>query len=710
MICQFNKWISYLYAGLVFFPGLQSISGQEDIVPAYSFQVDTLFYPNREFCSWPVISPSGKESILFNPVDESIRFTLPGYDEGVPFNPDGYVIIDLEHNNKASLVVILEFTRAGDEPDDNGWVHSRVSCRIGVLPGLPTRAVFPLSYLNAQNVFLPKMPRQLKGTLSGNRMEVRDIDNVFLRLKNTSDKFPQKAYIHGIYLYDHLPPRLPDMQTPVVDSLGQWNTRDWKGKFHSFSELREEAGRYMEDNYLGEVPDSRSDYLGFKSIRFDSTGFFHTHFDGKRWWLVDPRGYAYLSIAPTGVRPFSHGPVEGNEDLFEWLPPDTGAFKKAYAVQGGLKSLSFVTINLIRTLGSNFIPEWTKNTAWLLKDLGFTGSGNWSDRVFYQNSEIPYFYPMRGFPTTSIKLFRDFPDVFDPAFSESALEYALQLEAMKNDPYMVGYFLGNEPQWAFGEYNIAREMMYKSEGSYSRIMLIRWLAEKYGNDPDLFSAAWGYEFYRFEDLKYFILPRDSDMRGQAEKDLKEFSSLLIDKYVATICEATKTADPNHLNLGLRFAWISSEACLQSGEYFDVFSLNGYTFPDPPDTRHISGQLNKPVLIGEFHFGSIDSGLPATGIKGVKNQRARGLAYRHYVEQGFARPEIVGIHYFQWNDQPLTGRFDGENYNIGLIDVTGNLYHEMAKQIRKTNFSLKQIATGEKGPMRRVPGKIPDIYY
>jgi hypothetical protein len=42
-------------------------------------------------------------------------------------------------------------------------------------------------------------------------------------------------------------------------------------------------------------------------------------------------------------------------------------------------------------------------------------------------------------------------------------------------------------------------------------------------------------------------------------------------------------------------------------------------------------------------------------------------------QGVRRP-VDGaapnaIHYFQWADQPCTGRFDGESDEIGLVDVT-----------------------------------------
>jgi hypothetical protein len=342
--------------------------------------------------------------------------------------------------------------------------------------------------------------------------------------------------------------------------------------------------------------------------------------------------------------------------------------------------------------------------------LGFTGSANWSDAAFYQNAGLPYFYPMRSLPSTKTKLFRDFPDVFAPEFDASVMNYAQQLESKKDDPLMIGYFLGNEPHWAFGEFNLTREMMYKNDQTFSRKEFIAWLRLKYDSDPILLSLAWEYEFIDFGDLQFFILPKDDDISTKAENDLLEFSVLMVDKYAKTICEATKKADPNHLNLGLRFAWISSSACLQTGKYFDVFSMNGYRFPDPPNTRVVVDELNKPVIIGEFHFGAIDRGLPATGLKGVRSQKARGMAYRHYVEQGFARPEIVGLHYFQWNDQPLTGRFDGENYNIGIVDVTSQPYEEMARRIRKTNERLFQIATGKVKPYSRTPRIIPAIYY
>lgn len=704
-------WIKYIYIGLIVCLANQNAISQTGINPMYSFPLEELSAENDSICSFPILSPTGQKSILFDPRDESIRFKFPGYDNVIPYQSAAYLVIDVEHANPASLVILLEFMRKGDQADQSGWMNSRVSARMGVLPFIQTRLIFPLSYLDAQKIFLPKMPRQLKGTIDGKRMDAKDIGNFYIRLKNTKPKtFPQQVYIQGVFLFDELPPPLPQVEFPLVDSLGQWTKKDWKGKIHSFDELAKEINSLERSLITEELPEGRSAFMGFSNLQFDSTGFFHTHNDGQRWWLVDPSGFAYLSIAPTGVRAFSHGPVEKNEDLFEWLPPETGTFEKAYAIQSGLKSLSFVTLNLIRLWGDAFLSRWLAYTGNLIKYMGFTSSGNWSDPLFHREGGLPYFYPMSGFPSTKIKLFRDFPDVFDPEYEISALLYARQLETRKEDPLMIGYFLGNEPHWAFGEFNLAREMMYTSEQSYSRKEFIHWLSEKYEHNPFLLSAAWGFEFNNFGDLNYFIFPKEKDISEKAETDLMEFSSMMVDKYAKTICDATQTVDQNHLNLGLRFAWVSSKACLQAGKYFDVFSLNGYTFPDPPETQLILDELKKPVLIGEFHFGSIDRGLPATGLKGVKTQIARGNAYRHYVENGFARPEIIAIHYFQWNDQPVTGRFDGENYNIGIVDVTYRPYTDLAKRIRKTNNRIFEVATGQKSPYSRIPAAIPAIYY
>ena len=64
---------------------------------------------------------------------------------------------------------------------------------------------------------------------------------------------------------------------------------------------------------------------------------------------------------------------------------------------------------------------------------------------------------------------------------------------------------------------------------------------------------------------------------------------------------------------------------------------------------------------------------APGLVQTASQAERGVAYSYYVEHAAEHPAIVGAHWYQWIDQPATGRRDGENYNIGWIDVTDRPY-------------------------------------
>jgi hypothetical protein len=130
--------------------------------------------------------------------------------------------------------------------------------------------------------------------------------------------------------------------------------------------------------------------------------------------------------------------------------------------------------------------------------------------------------------------------------------------------------------------------------------------------------------------------------------------------------------------------------------------------------HYTGEIakisGKPVIIGEFHHGAVDRALPATGIVGVLNQKDRADAFRNYIEQGFARPELIGMHYFQWIDQPWYGRNDGENYNIGVV-TTGNLpYPELTKAMTTANERIYKVATGEVEPFKADIVKVPPIHY
>lgn len=106
-----------------------------------------------------------------------------------------------------------------------------------------------------------------------------------------------------------------------------------------------------------------------------------------------------------------------------------------------------------------------------------------------------------------------------------------------------------------------------------------------------------------------------------------------------------------------------------------------------------------MMIGEFHFGVPGRGL-APGLAQTVNQTERGVAYRYYVENAAANPAIIGTHWFQWGDQPPTGRNDGENYNIGFIDVTDRPYSELVEAAKEIFKQLFNVHSGKESAVSR----------
>ena len=99
-------------------------------------------------------------------------------------------------------------------------------------------------------------------------------------------------------------------------------------------------------------------------------------------------------------------------------------------------------------------------------------------------------------------------------------------------------------------------------------------------------------------------------------------------------------------------------------------------------------LGKPALIGEFHFGSSDRGLFWEGLVGAGRESERGPSYARYLRAVADNPDFVGAHWFQYIDEPLTGRtLDGENAHIGFVTVADLPYADFAVAARNANLSV-----------------------
>lgn len=609
-----------------------------------------------------------------------------------------YLTADIYHECHDVLVLIFLFQDTGGRA---------MSVHYGVLPHAVTRLCLPLSALNGEKLFLERYPGVLQSVIRGDSfvdrgricgfsictipsVSARRFELSNLRLVRSEPEFRYKP-------------------NPYIDELGQLSWKEWPGKTRSpedmVSALKEEHNRARQHPDVSQWP--TGPYGGWLDLSFAATGYFRTEFDGTNWWFVDPDGYALFSAGMDCVGPFSELRVSGMEHLLPPLPAKDGCFSDAWSGQG----YSPMTAGLIRAFGEQWRESWKELTERRLSEWGINTVGNWSDPDFIASSNLPYVLPLKDFPMTEQAVYRDFPDVFSPEFEAKAAEFAEQLVPLREDPKMIGYFMRNEPQWAFVDgLDLTEELLRCPQPLRTKFHLIDWLRDKYGS-VERWNAAWATSFDGFDDLldhEKAVGKNGSEERsGEREKDYKAFNRLMIRRYVELPAGLCKKADPHHLNLGMRYAWISNEDLLEGCEAFDVFSINCYQFqPDRDLIERIGRKLGRPVMIGEYHFGAADSGMLAYGIRAVATQKERGLAYRHYVEQAASIPGLIGVHYFQLNDQTVLGRFDGENYQIGAVDVCMRPYPEFTEAMKTAHRNMYDIRIGRRKPLTQTPAEIP----
>jgi hypothetical protein len=101
----------------------------------------------------------------------------------------------------------------------------------------------------------------------------------------------------------------------------------------------------------------------------------------------------------------------------------------------------------------------------------------------------------------------------------------------------------------------------------------------------------------------------------ANEDLKAFTRSMIDEYIRVPAAAFRKVDKNHLNLGMRWAWIASDDFYAGCKYSDVFSINCYQVsPDAKMCSTIYEKTGMPLMIGEFQIGALMSGCPQTDFR------------------------------------------------------------------------------------------------
>jgi len=344
--------------------------------------------------------------------------------------------------------------------------------------------------------------------------------------------------------------------------------------------------------------------------------------------------------------------------------------------------------------------RWASHTLDRLQAWGFNTVGNWSAPVLANSDRVPYTLPLSivgdyASISTGTDWWGGMPDPFDPRFA-MATERAVAIAARdhRDDPWLIGYFADNELAWAGpgndpkARYALAYGTLKMTTDVPAKRAFLKQLRDKYRNQAGL-SKAWGIDLPVWELMEDpgFVPPLPSAEHPEIEADFKYFQKVFADTYFKTISDSLKWHAPNQLLLGGRFAISTPEAVQSCAQYCDVLSFNMYTL-QPQDGYDFAAlrSLDKPVLITELNFGSADRGPFWGGVTQLAKEEDRGPAYANFLKQAISEPSIVGVHWFQYLDQPVSGRLlDGENGHFGLVGITDLPFQGFVDSVRKSNL-------------------------
>ncbi len=375
---------------------------------------------------------------------------------------------------------------------------------------------------------------------------------------------------------------------------------------------------------LSPAPDSWDRFGGWKDgPQLAATGNFRTEKVDGKWWLVTPEGHLFFSV---GL------------DVTRVMTDITDATKHPDWYQGEIPSggkMAFTIWNLEKKFGKkDFAADYFDFIFKRFDSWGLNTIGNWSAPELLMASRKPYVACVleraKGVPRHEKYHLYDFtaPDFEEKMRAAIRDKFATDksLQHAAKDPMCIGFFIDNELQFQ------------------------KWIPAVGG----------------------------------------DFAAPYLDLYFRICREELAAAAPGKLYLGSRFVGFRQPGILwrTAAKYCDVITVNAYA----NSVYNLSEQMfkdgnEKPILVGEFHFGVYDRGMFKPGLAPVWNQRERARSFARFVQGCLQQPLIVGCHWFQYRDQPLLGRGDGEAYEIGFVDVVDRPYEELCRAARAVGLTM-----------------------
>jgi hypothetical protein len=388
------------------------------------------------------------------------------------------------------------------------------------------------------------------------------------------------------------------------------------------------------------------------------------------WWFVSPEGNVEFLNTVTTVQPYQnardpHGTIFLSRD-YNGTPTKPGDLRK-----------------------------WAEATLKRVHAAGFKGLGAWCHPVFHE-LPVPITRDLNIWACSPANASR----LYDAGWYLAAENTVRQATAkLRTNPYLIGYFLDNEID--FSDARVGPGLYFDDlpADNPNRQEVMKVIRQLWP-DINAFDVAWGFAFKSYDELDSLkALPKDPPETYAYL--MSAWTGHLMQDYFKATTELVRRYDPNHLVLGIRYAgYAPPEAIRASKGLTDAQSLNYYVSDamlDPELLNSLHDLSDQPLIISEYSFHALDgrsgnrnaAGFPAP----VTDQQARADAYRMFTTRLARLPWIIGADWFQWSDEPPSGRnADGEDVNFGIVDVDDREYAGMVDAVRTTTPMLNTLHT------------------
>lgn len=429
---------------------------------------------------------------------------------------------------------------------------------------------------------------------------------------------------------------------------------------------------------------------------FEATGFYYVKEVDGVWWYINSTGEKFFSVGITGVEP---SPLfYGN--VLTWANET-------------VKNLTKWGFNTLRGAALDLFP----NRVSTIKRFSF--------------KKLDDIYLVRWMNPR-------FPDVFDPVWREAVRDIINEgVEEYKNDSNLLGYELGNELKLGpdnKDERTLLEVYMAAGNNTHGKQRLIKFFRERY-NEIDDFNKVWNMEITSFDDLndtielgikgawrfrsnitsyrrklinEYPSLKND-ELFDKAKDDVVSFCRLATHCYFNVTNTYLKAADPNHLNLGVRFhlLGVPREVLEECSKDVDVISINYYRgsmMVYDPSVRFLCNRYGyvsldnwmlkyyeisgRPLRVCEYSFSNNDGSWPMKPDDIIKptishTQERRADIFEWYVTNCQKSPYLVGQGcWFLYRDV--------YNVNWGLVDFWDQPYESLVNRMTTVNKKAIEV--------------------